>query len=91
MLKNHQDPTPARAILANTVGRHTVKAYGSAVMNLSIGGLNTVAAQYYLQLGAKVIWMPTIYTRNQMEYFGKDKMIDHSGIRLLDESGKLKQ
>ena len=58
MLKNHLDPTPARAILANTTGGYKTKAYGSAVMNLSIGGLNPIAAKYYLQFGAKIIWMP---------------------------------
>ena len=51
MLKNHLDPTPARAILANTTGGYKTKAYGSAVMNLSIGGLNPIAAKYYLQFG----------------------------------------
>lgn len=90
MLKNHLDPTPARAILANMPEKHMARAYGSAVMNLSVGGLNPIAAKYYLELGAKVIWMPTVHARNQIEYFGRDKKVDHPGIRLLDEEGKLK-
>lgn len=90
MLKNHLDPTPARAILANTTGGYKTKAYGSAVMNLSIGGLNPIAAKYYLQFGAKIIWMPTIHARNQAEYFGRDFVTNHPGIRLLDEAGNLK-
>lgn len=90
MLKNHLDPTPARALLANTTGRYRAKAYGSAVLNLSIGGLNPIAVKYYLQLGAKIIWMPTVHARNQIEYFGRDKNLKHPGIRLLDEDGYLK-
>ena len=83
MLKNHLDPTPARAILANTSGQYTAKAYGSAVLNLSIGGLNPLAVKYYLKLGAKIIWMPTLHARNQIEYFGRDPFANHPGIRLL--------
>lgn len=90
MLKNHLDPTPARAALVNQIGNHTAKAYGSAVLNLSIGGLNPIAVKYYLQLGAKIIWMPTVHARNQIEYFGRDKNMDIPGIRLLDEEGNLK-
>ncbi len=67
MLKNHLDPTPARAILVNSQG-FKAKAYGSAVMNLTIGGVNPIAIQRYLELGAKIIWMPTIHSRNQIEY-----------------------
>ncbi|WP_276948622.1 DUF6282 family protein [Enterocloster lavalensis] len=89
MLKNHLDPTPARAILANTQG-YKAKAYGSAVMNLSIGGLNPIAAQKYLELGAKIIWMPTIHSRNQIEYSKIDNKIQSAGIRLLDDNGYLK-
>lgn len=89
MLKNHLDPTPARAILVNSCG-YKAKAYGSAVMNLSIGGLNPVAAQRYLELGAKIIWMPTIHARNQIEYSKIDTRLRHPGIRLLEDDGSLK-
>ena len=89
MLKNHLDPTPARASLVNSMG-YKAKAYGSAVMNLSVGGLNPIAAQKSLELGAKIIWMPTIHSRNQIEYSKIDGKINHPGIRLLDEEGNLK-
>lgn len=90
MLKNHLDPTPARAILANSMG-YKARAYGSAVLNLSIGGLNPVAVWKYLELGAKIIWMPTIHARNQIEYSKIDGKLKDPGIRLLDEEGNLKQ
>lgn len=90
MLKNHLDPTPARATLANLLGGHQARAYGSAVLNLTVGGINPIAVKYYLQLGAKIIWMPTVHARNQMEYFGRDVNIEHPGIRLLDDDGNLK-
>ena len=91
MLKNHLDPTPARAILANEIGKRKVKAYGGIVMNLSVGGLNPVAAHCALDLGAKVVWMPTVHARNQIEYVRLDKFSEGKpGIRLLDEEGNLK-
>lgn len=89
MLKNHLDPTPARAALVNSRG-YRARAYGSAVMNLTVGGLNPEAAQKYLRFGAKVIWMPTIHARNQIEYGKIDQDLRHPGIRLLDEEGNLK-
>lgn len=89
MLKNHLDPTPARAHLVNSMG-YKAKAYGSAVMNLSVGGLNPIAAQKSLELGAKIIWMPTIHSRNQIEYSKIDGKLNHPGIRLLDDEGNLK-
>ena len=90
VLKNHLDPTPARAILANTLGNYKTKAYGSVVLNLSIGGINPIAVRYFLQMGAKIVWMPTVHARNHMEYFGKDSTLNHPGIRLLGEDGSLK-
>lgn len=91
MLKNHLDPTPARASLANETGNHKVKAYGGIVMNLSVGGLNPIAAHCALDLGAKVVWMPTVHARNQIEYVRLDKFANGKpGIRLLDEEGNLK-
>ena len=89
MLKNHLDPTVARSILVNSQG-FKAKAYGSAVMNLTIGGVNPIAAQRYLEMGAKIIWMPTLHSRNQMEYHNFDDKLRHPGIRLLDEEGNLK-
>lgn len=89
MLKNHLDPTPARAILVNSMG-YKARAYGSAVLNLSVGGLNPIAAWKYLELGARIIWMPTIHARNQIEYSKIDANLKHPGIRLLDEEGNLK-
>ena len=91
MLKNHLDPTPARAALINASGRYHAKAYGGMVTNISVGGLNPVAVHCALELGAKVVWMPTVHARNQIEYTRLDKFADkYAGIRLLDEDGALK-
>lgn len=92
MLKNHFDPTPARAELLNQSGRFKAKAYGSAVLNYTVGGLNIMAVETYLKLGAKIIWMPTVHARNQIEYKRLDPISGkRPGIRLLDEDGNIKE
>lgn len=60
LLKNHYEPTGARAILANRRGEgFRAKAYGAAVLNWPLGGLNPYAVHSALKMGAHVIFMPT--------------------------------
>lgn len=89
LLKNHHEPTAARAILANAGGNST-KAYGAIVLNASVGGLNPYAVETSLKMGARIVWMPTVDARNQKVYSrafsgaGSDM-----GIYLLSETGEL--
>ena len=56
LLKNHYEPTGARAILANRRGEgFRAKAYGAAVLNWPLGGLNPYAVHSALKMGAHVI------------------------------------
>ena len=91
MLKNHSGSTAARAALVNSCGKFNTKAYGSIVLNSSVGGLNPQAVETSLRLGAKMVWMPTIQAHNHIEYVaavgGKQAA---SGIRVLNEDGTLK-
>ncbi|MEI3122046.1 MAG: DUF6282 family protein [Eubacteriales bacterium] len=60
LLKNHYEPTGARAILANRRGEgFRAKAYGAAVLNWPLGGLNPYAVHSALKIGAHAIFMPT--------------------------------
>lgn len=90
LIKNHLDPTPARAALLNASHQFKVKAYSGAVLNDSIGGLNPDAVKLYLDMGADVIWMPTIHAENHIAIYGKGKYCHDHGIRILDEKGELK-
>ena len=57
LLKNHYEPTGARAILANRRGEgFRAKAYGAAVLNWPLGGLNPYAVHSALKMGAHVIF-----------------------------------
>lgn len=90
LIKNHLDPTAARARLMNATGRYNTRAYGGTVLNLSVGGLNPMAVRYSLKMGAKVIWMPTLHARNQVFYNNAEKIPVEQGIFLLGEDGHLK-
>lgn len=90
LIKNHLDPTPARARLLNESHQFKTKAYSGAVLNKSVGGLNPDTVKLYLDLGADVIWMPTLHAENHIAFYGKGKYCHDHGIRILDENGNLK-
>ncbi|MFV0496960.1 MAG: DUF6282 family protein [Candidatus Fimivivens sp.] len=60
MIKNHYEPTGARAALVNRLANFPdTKAYGGIVLNHPVGGLNPYAAESALKMGASLVWMPT--------------------------------
>jgi hypothetical protein len=98
VLKSHHTVTAARATMAQEHAAQT-QIFGGAVLNLhATGGINPYAVQTALQLGAKVIWMPTFTAANQIRYAtevgiksGNLKRlgtIEGSGIAVLDEQGR---
>lgn len=62
LLKSHHTHTAHRASLA---ARHTgLDVFGGLALNDTVGGLNPVAVETALALGARAIWMPTIHARH---------------------------
>lgn len=85
VFKSHVTCTADRAAIAETVvpGVHV---FGSVTLNEAVGGLNPVAVEAALNLGARVVWMPTISARNHIVRFdGRPP----SGISLVTEEGDL--
>jgi hypothetical protein len=85
VFKSHVTCTADRAAIAETVvpGVHV---FGSVTLNEAVGGLNPVAVEAALNLGARVVWMPTISARNHIVRFdGRPP----SGISLVTEDGEL--
>ena len=70
--KDHQLPTTAAAILANThhEGVNGCELFSSIVLNNFVGGLNPMAVEAEIRLGAKVVWLPTIHAANHIAYYG---------------------
>ncbi|QZP39569.1 DUF6282 family protein [Halobaculum magnesiiphilum] len=63
VVKSHVVPTAGRVELANeALGKQVL--YGGVALNGSVGGVNPDAAEVALDLGAKVVWLPTAWSHN---------------------------
>lgn len=78
VIKTHQGTTMDRAYLCNRHnqivhgGTNDFTMFGSITLNRVVGGINPVAVETALKLGAKVVWLPTQSARNHLEKNKKD-------------------
>lgn len=85
VIKSHHGTTMNRAFLVNEHNRivhqgdNNFTMFGSVTLNNAIGGLNPVAVETGLKMGAKVVWLPTTHAANQIRKNGKT-----GGIECLD-------
>jgi hypothetical protein len=63
-----------------------ILVFGGIALNYPLGGLNPVALETALKLGARQIWMPTLDASNQYRYERKK-----GGITILTRKGSLKR
>jgi len=69
MFKSHHESTVSRAY-------HTskqvpgIKVFGGIVLNRAVGGINPIAVEASLKLGAKEIWMPTTDSQEHARVYG---------------------
>jgi hypothetical protein len=98
LYKAHEQDTTGRAALV----RRTVPgilAFGGVVLNDAVGGLNPVAVEASIKLGARMVWMPTMSSRHHIGFFGGSHF-GHgmrgatprggTGVSVLDEAGGLR-
>jgi hypothetical protein len=97
LLKNHFESTVGRAFLADIAVEKT-RVFGGLVLNHFTGGINPVAVEHAIKLGAKQIWMPTVDSSAHALVFGRpggygyqnsDTKIKREGISIIDEGGNL--
>ena len=87
VIKGHHCATVARAALCNAYNRSAFDSnpfvmYGGLALNDEVGGLNPKAVQTALEMGAKVIWLPTVDAENDRRKHGRS-----GGIRMTDDRG----
>ncbi|MFD2215535.1 DUF6282 family protein [Metabacillus endolithicus] len=70
VIKSHHTPTMDRAWIVNQVYPKT-NVFGSITLNHTVGGFNPYAVNYALELGAKIVWLPTIHAKNHLQKEGK--------------------
>lgn len=78
VIKTHQGTTMDRAYLCNRYneivhgGDNDFTMFGSITLNRVVGGINPVAVETALKLGAKVVWLPTQSAKGHLEKMGQD-------------------
>lgn len=70
LLKNHMESTVSRAYHAQKQVTN-ICVYGSLVLNVSVGGINPLAAEAAMKMGAKEIFMPTFCSKADFAFHGK--------------------
>ena len=65
VIKSHYVPSAPRAALVRSLVPD-ILAIGSVVLNAAIGGINTVAVEIAAREGARIVWMPTFDSVNEM-------------------------
>jgi hypothetical protein len=67
VLKSHDMPTPQLAwAVQQTVG-DTVSVFGGICCDREVGGVNPAAVEVALRLGARIVWLPTLTSRQDVE------------------------
>ena len=92
VIKSHVVPTMDRASVAEEAVPG-VRVFGGLTLNPPVGGFNKEAVGIALRMGAKVIWLPTSYSANDMRHQGKsgglEAVVDGQVVPALVEIFKL--
>ena len=98
VLKNHFLSTALRAKLAEQQVPG-IRLIGSVALNQSMGGMNPWAVEAAARGGARVVWMPTFQSQNQVAWQSRPGNAPHrcdlevpdreQGVRVFDADGKL--
>src|SRR5438105_2649963 len=96
LLKAHEGATYDSAAVLDRLSP-TLRVRGGIVLNRYVGGVNPAAVEAALRLGARCIWFPTLDADAHARAFGstgayplqRGGIESKSGIRILDEDGRL--
>jgi hypothetical protein len=98
VLKNHHGPTAGRAAVAEEAVGGDLRVFGGLVLNsTATGGLNPQAVRVNLDMGAQVVWLPTVSAENHQAYLRRAGHGGHVGtlsvgaetVPVLDDSGNV--
>jgi hypothetical protein len=89
VLKSHDFPT---ASLAWSVGQMVpdVAVFGGISCDREVGGVNPAAVEVALRLGARIVWLPTLSSKQDYDSgIGPQLGLPGPGISVADEDGAL--
>jgi hypothetical protein len=100
MLKSHIHITANRAKLAQKILGGGIEVYGMICLNPAVGGLSPNAVKKAIDMGAKAVWMPSMWAENHAQYvrqsrsrMGYETMdfeFPKKGETILGENDKIK-
>jgi len=83
MLKNHLTPSYACAAMAQEAVPG-IRVFGGIVLNAAVGGINPVAVEAAVKMGAKCVWFPTTSSERHIQYFQQQ---NQAIVRVFEQSG----
>jgi hypothetical protein len=95
LVKNHFAMTGGQAKIASEETDFPV--FGGIALNLPVGGLNIHAVDVALNLGTKMVWLPTLHSqkfvqhKSHVAHLAGGIRADVKGIYLLNNDGNLKE
>lgn len=89
VLKSHDTPTAGLAAALDPVVEG-IRVLGGVCCDHEVGGVNPAAVETALRLGARVVWLPTLSSRQDVENGVAAQLgIPGPGLRVLDDDGAL--
>jgi hypothetical protein len=90
VLKSHDSPTPALAWAVQHTVDQSIAVFGGVCCDREVGGMNPAAVETALALGARIVWLPTLSSRQDFENGIADMLgIPGPGIVVADPDDKL--
>lgn len=89
VLKSHDTPSASLAGALDPLV-DGLRVFGGISCDREVGGLNPAAVDVALALGARIVWLPTLSSRQDFENGVADQLgIPGPGLRIVDDDGAL--
>jgi Family of unknown function (DUF6282) len=89
LLKSHSEPTAQLARIVDDAV-DGVDVYGGVCCDYEIGGLNPAAVETALRLGGRVVWLPTLSSRQDViNGVAAQLGLTGPGLAVIDDDGEL--
>src|SRR6478609_594577 len=90
VLKSHDSPTASLAWAVQRDVGDDINVYGGICCDREIGGMNPAAVEVALDLGARIVWLPTLSSRQDFENgIAAQLGIPGPGLVVTDTDGAL--
>jgi hypothetical protein len=89
LLKSHTEPTAQLARIVSDVV-DGIEVYGGVCCDHEMGGLNPAAVETALGLGGRIVWLPTLSSRQDVENGVAAQLgIPGPGLVVIDDDGEI--